>query len=155
MNGLKWILSVCVNCHGHKQMQDWMTKHRAPRSTEHHGTQQSTVCMDTGHTGPGAWVPWCNNRQSLRKCLASSPLELSHGSTSSALNNPDSPHVCCFGPFVTGEGNWTSPSAGTWTAKCKDRSQSSETGCLPAQRQGQDSHVSPLGLSSEASKLCT
>lgn len=69
---------------------------------------------------------------------------------SSALNNPDGQNVYCFGPFLS----WRRlldvtlahplPNAGSAAS-------SSERGCLPAQRQGEDGKVSSVGLSSEAS----
>lgn len=69
---------------------------------------------------------------------------------SSALNNPDSQSVYCFGPFLSGKRrldiSLTHPLPNAGSA-----ASSSERGCLPAQRQGGDGKVSSAGLSSEAS----
>lgn len=86
--------------------------------------------VDTRNAGPAVLANRHNNRRSLRKFPASSPLELLHGSMSSALNNPDT--VCiAMVHFVAGEGNWMLPSTGTGAAKCKDCSQVVWE-CLPA-----------------------
>lgn len=71
----------------------------------------------TRNTGPGMLVNRHNNCRSLRKFPASSPLPLLHGSMSSALNNPDSHWVHCFGPFP----NWRRELDVTlnWNASCQ------------------------------------
>lgn len=63
-----------------------------------------------------------------RKFPASPPLELLHGSMSSALNNPDSHRVHCGGPVLS----WRRELDATlyWNTSC--RTQGPQPGCLPA-----------------------
>ena len=57
--------------------------------------------VDTRNAGPAVLANRHNNCRSLRKFPASPPLQLLHGSMSSALNNPDSHGVHCYGPFLS------------------------------------------------------
>lgn len=95
-------------------------------------------------TVPGALANRHNNRRSSRKFPVSFSPELSRDFVSSALNNPDSHCVYYLVFFLAGEGHWTLPLAGTWTAKCEGSSQSvCVRMCAPAQRQKAMSRYQP------------